>query len=320
MNSINRRRWLQSVITASGGVLAAQWKLRGAAAADFPQPVPEAAGLTAYLRDGTLLVRNDNLPVAVYRSQSDLKYPYLAPLNGPVSGLPLTTESALPYPHHRGAWLGCDPVNGGNYWADDGLESGHIRSLELDLGDVTERTVSFHQRCVWERADSSPLEDERHYAVTIADERRTFIDCKFHVVAKEDISITNAKHSFFALRAAADISPSYGGTLINSRGGTGAEGTYGKPAEWCGYFGPRRLRPDVVEGIVFMNHPENFGGDCPWFTREYGHLSCSPFNFLDEPWTLERGATLDLAYRVVLFAGTPDEAGLDAVYESWLRA
>ena len=40
--------------------------------------------------------------------------------------------------------------------------------------------------------------------------------------------IKKAKHSFFAIRAASDISCTYGGVLANSEGGEGAEGTYGK--------------------------------------------------------------------------------------------
>ena len=67
-----------------------------------------------------------------------------------------------------------------------------------------------------------------------------------------------------------------------------------------------------------MNHPDNFGGNCPWFTRDYGHLSPSPFNFLEKPWTMAKGDTLKLSYRVVLFAGTPKEAGLNGIFEQWL--
>jgi len=167
-------------------------------------------------------------------------------------------------------------------------------------------------------AGSNPFNDVRRHVITREDDRLTFIDCDFTLTAGEDVSIIGAKHSFFALRAAADISPSYGGTMVNSHGGTGADGTYGKTADWCGYYGKRRLRPDVTEGIVIMNHPENFGGSCPWFTRDYGHLSPSPFNFNKEPWTLAAGKTLRLRYRVALFAGEPQSVGLNDVFRAWV--
>jgi hypothetical protein len=291
-----------------------------AIAVDYTKPVPEAEGLTAYQRDGNIQVRLDNLQLLAYRASASLKYPYFCPLNGPVSGLSLISESAEPYPHHRGLWLGCDPVNGGNYWADNGPESGQIRSMELQLAEKTptQSSVVFTEKCVWSRIGSNPFHDQRRYVISVPDKQHVFIDCGFLITADETVSIKSAKHSFFALRAAADISPTYGGTLMNAAGGTGADGTYGKPAAWCAYFGKRRRRSDVVEGIAIMNHPQNFGGNCPWFTRDYGHLSPSPFAFLDKPWTLAKGDSLELNYRVVLFAGTPEQAGLDSIYQRWV--
>src|SRR5262245_9748034 len=138
---MNRRQLLQAAVAAPAAWALSAASPRTAAAVDFTSPVPEAAGLTAYHRDGSIHLRLDNLPLLTYRAQPSLKYPYFCPLNGPVSGLSLVTESALPYPHHRGLWLGCDPVNGGNYWADNGLESGQIRSVELQLEKTAPSSV-----------------------------------------------------------------------------------------------------------------------------------------------------------------------------------
>jgi hypothetical protein len=74
----------------------------------------------------------------------------------------------------------------------------------------------------------------------------------------------------------------------------------------------------VVEGIALMDHPDNPWAPCPWFTRDYGHLSPSPFGFLDRPWRLDRGQSIRLRYRVVLHGGTPDDADLDGVYDRWI--
>lgn len=315
---MHRRRFLQSGCAAvwAGSPLA----IPAVFGVDFTEPVPESLGLTAYQNEGNILLRMNNLPVLGYRAHPSLKYPYFSPLNGPHSGLSLTTESALPYPHHRGLWLGCDPVNGGNYWADNELKKGQIYStqLALDPEASTATTSSFVERCIWRRPNSTPLHDERRYSVSVPNKELVLLDCSFKLVALENISIERAKHSLFAMRAAADISPTYGGVLMNSEGGIGAAGTYGKQASWCGFHGRRKLQPDIVEGIAMMNHPHNFDGDCPWFTREYGHLSPSPFNFLKQPWTMKKGETLELHYRVVLHAGTPQEAGLDQIYQSWI--
>ena len=79
------------------------------------------------------------------------------------------------------------------------------------------------------------------------------------------------------------------------------------------------MRPDIVEGIAVMDHPDNFEGISPWFTRDYGHLSPQPFNFLKEPFQMSKGETLVLQYRVVLYGGIPNEANLNSYYQNWIK-
>jgi hypothetical protein len=320
---LTRRRFLfaslPAVIPAAlPGILSAQaYKHRWNEQTD-----PDAEGLTGYVNHGNLFVRHDNQPVLACRFHDNLKYPYFAPLNGPVSGLSLVTESALPYPHHRGLWLGCEPLMGGDYWSDGPHAEGQIRTTDFALAsDGKDGSVRFIQACEWVREGAdSPLEDQRAFTVTAPGAGLRVLDCELRLTARMDIEIARAKHSFFAIRAAPDISPTYGGTLVNAEGAKGAEGTYGKPSPWCCYYGPRKLRPDVVEGITIMNHPENFGGDCPWFTRDYGHLSPQPFEFLKQPFQLAREKSLTLRYRVVLHQGDPFEAGMNDLFQSWLSA
>lgn len=323
---MNRRRFLRRSAAAASslGIAAVAGP---AAASDFrhrwnERTDPDAEGLSAYANHGSLFVRRDNLPVLTYRAQPWLKYPYFSPLAGPLSGLSLVSESALPYPHHRGLWLGCEPLEGGDYWSDGPLAAGQVRSSGPKLVEAgeggDEGRVVFEDRCEWIREGApSPWEDRRRFTLTQPREDLTLLDCEFEIVARMDVSVSRAKHSFFAMRSAPDIAPTYGGVLQNSEGGLGAEGTYGKPARWCGYHGPRRLRPEIVEGIAIFDHPGNFGGDCPWFTRDYGHLSPQPFEFLEEPFRLAGGESLSLKYRVALHGGTPEEAGLDALYDGW---
>jgi hypothetical protein len=306
-------------LTAAAGVTAAFMPIQ-LFAKDYKKPVTEAAGLTSYLRDGQIQIRWNNMPLMAYRANPAVKYPYFYPLNGLASGTSLTTESALPYPHHRGLWLGCEPLNGGNYWADNGLESGQIKSTKLELGENQEKSVEIINNCKWVRKEAaSPCSDERKFTVSILNEKVWVIDAEIRITANENIEIKKAKHSFFAIRAASDISPAYGGVLMNSEGGVGAEETLGKEADWCGYHGKRAARPDVVEGIIMMNHPDN-PWKSTWLTRDYGHLSPSPFYFLDEPWKLAKGKSINLKYRVAMHVGTPDEANIKDVYKQWLKS
>lgn len=292
--------------------------VRTALAADLERPPEEAKGLTAYQDKKQVFVRWNNSVVVAYRAHDALKFPYFGPLIGPASGIPMTTESSLPYPHHRGIWIGCEPLNGGDYWSDSSLESGRIASSGLIVEPVTNSCAVIKDHCEWLRPDApSPLEDRRKFVVCVPSEQVRLVDVELEFTARDDISVESAKHSWFALRAAADLAPIHGGVLMNSDGKVGAASTYGRPAAWCGYHGARE-QSKLVEGIAIFNHPDNFGGDCPWFTRDYGHLSPSPFNFLKKPWRLDRGAKLILKYCVVMHAGTPREANLEKIYQEWL--
>lgn len=177
---------------------------------------------------------------------------------------------------------------------------------------------SIKNRCRWVRRNAaSPLEDERRIVFQVVNEMVRLIDFDIKLTALEPITVERAKHSFFALRVAPDLAPLGGGQLQNSAGAVGEAGTHGMPAHWCDYFG-RRIGHTVTEGIAVMDHPANPWNPCPWFTRDYGHLSPSPFNFLSQPWQLAAGDSIRLRYRVVLHAGNPRDAGLDRIYREWL--
>ena len=275
--------------------------------------------LSTYLQGGQALLRWNNVVVAAYRANPTQKFPYFSELAGPVSGLPLTTESSEPHPHHRGVWLGCEPLCGGDYWKDGPLDEGQIRSLGLSVKKATPISAELHNRCQWvRRGAASPFTEDRRIQFTVLNDRVRVIDFEAELTAWCDIRIDKAKHSFFAIRVAPDLAPAGGGTLMNSAKGIGETGTYGKEATWCGYHGRRALRPDVIEGVALMDHPQNPWAPCPWFTRDYGHLSPSPFNFLDRPWEIKEGDLLRLRYRVVLHAGDPQEAQLDQIYKDWI--
>jgi len=310
---LDRRRWFERLLLAAGA-----WKTTAPLrAVDYDKPDPGSENLTAIQSNGLVIFRWNNRTLATYRAQSSQKYPYFYPLAGPASGNSLLAESALPYPHHRGLWLGCQPLNGGDYWGDTSLDTGHIRSTDLRLGKVSPRSGMFTDRTEWIRKNApSPLEDTRTVTIGVENERLWWMDVDITLTAREDITIKQAKHSLFALRVIPQLTPLYGGVLSNSEGGIGAEGTYGKPARWCGYHG--KTGTNLVEGLAILDHPRNPWAPCPWFTRDYGHLSPSPFAFIERPWTLPKGQRIRMRYRVALHAGTPKQAGLDGLYQKWV--
>jgi hypothetical protein len=318
INNPTRRELLKISLGLCGGAWALQTAER-AEAIDYAKPVPEANGLTAHQDTSQIFIRWNNFIIGAYRAHATQKYPYFTSLTGPLTGTPLTTESSLPYPSHRGVWLGCEPLNGGDYWTDAPLGTGQILSTCLSLDASKANSITINDSCNWVGPNSqSPCSDRRTMTVTAPNDHVRLLSVDVTLSAHEDIVIRRAKHSLFALRAAPDISPASGGTLMNSSGQAGVDAIHGKPAAWCGYYGQRECRPDVVEGIAVMDHPKNPWSPCPWFVRAYGHLSPSPFNFLKQPWRLDRGQSVRLRYLVVVHGGTPKEAGLDKVFNSWI--
>ena len=106
-------RWRR---VAGGGVAARGGTVRGA-----------APPLSVERLDDRIVVRVDDRTFTCYRFGAGQKYPYFYPVNGPRSGVSVTTESSLPWPHHRSLFFGSDKVNGGNYW-QEGNDQGQIVS------------------------------------------------------------------------------------------------------------------------------------------------------------------------------------------------
>ena len=274
--------------------------------------------LTAYQMGPHVWVRWNNHLLTSYRAHHSQKYPYFYPLTGPLSGVSLTSESSLPYPHHRSLLFACDHVNGGNYWQGD-FAAGQIFSDGPALGEATPNSVEIIDRCRWHKPDQpTVMTDDRKFTVSVPSERLRLIDAAIKLTAVEEIVVSQTNHSLFAIRAAVDIAPDGGGTLLNSEGKSGQSETCGKPADWCTYFGARKAAGGrVVEGIALMNHPENPFEDCPWVTRDYGFISPTPLNYITEPWKLAAGESVELKYRVVMYAGNAEEAGLAEIFRQW---
>jgi hypothetical protein len=285
------------------------------------QPPKEAEQLTHYQLGPQIWLRWDNAPLTSYRAHPKQKYPYFYPLTGPVSGLSLTSETALPWPHHRSLFFSCDRVNSGNYWQED-LDRGQIISTGPRVAESTKTSAVIVDQCEW-TVPGRPVQmrDKRRFTITVSNPRLRLLDAEIEWIAVEDVTVQKTNHALYAIRAAIDISPWGGGTLVSSEGQVGEKNTFGKPARWCAFYGKRpQAKSEPVEGIALMDHPNNPWAPCPWFTRDYGNISPMPFNWIEEPWRLAAGKSVHLKYRVAMFAGDPEEAGIESLYRSWIKS
>jgi len=277
-------------------------------------------GLTTYQTGPQIWIRWNNRLLTCYRAHNSQKLPYMYPLAGPISGLSLTSETALPYPHHSSLYFGCDRVNGCNFW-QEGFERGQIVSQGPTIGKVTRNSVEILDTCHWKKPGADVvMKDKRRILVTVASPQLRFIDWDIEWSAVENVVIQKTNHSLFAARAAFDIVPTGGGMLKNAEGLSGEKATFGKPSAWCDFSGKRAdSTSNILEGIAIMEHPKNPWADCPWFTRDYGFMSPTAFNFMEKPWELARDKSVSLRYRVVLHAGDAQEARLNQLFIDWIK-
>jgi len=278
--------------------------------------------LTGYIVDNhQAWFRRDNVTLTSYRAHTTQKYPYFYPVAGPKTGLSLTSETGLPWPHHRSLFFGCDFVNGGNYW-QSAIETGQIVSQGIKLGEIDETSGELTDLCLWSKPGEDPIiKDTRKFKIQLLGNGNYYIDSYFFQEMLTDVTFGKTNHALYAIRCAQDLSPHGGGTLLNSEGQTTEANTLGKPARWCTFFGKRAgFTPETVEGIAMLLHkdvPHPAFKDCPWFTRDYGNCSPMPHLWFEEPLKIAKGGTLEFKYRVVAYAGTPKEADIDGLWEDF---
>ncbi len=253
-----------------------------------------------------------------YRFSKDEKYPLLFPVNGP-SGASVTSMRNGQYPHHSSLFFGCDKVNGGNYW-QEGNERGQILSQGPKIESNNGPEIVITDVCDWQRPDAAqPLRDTRRIAIRAPSAELREIDFDITLTAMEDVVIQKTNHSLFSARMDPDLTPQYGGRMINAEGLAGEKGTFGKPSPWLACFGPRGGKP---EGLAILQHPSNPGYPSPWFTRDYGFLSPTPMFWpADGKSTrLTKDSSLRLRYRVLIFTGTPESIDIAGKHAEFSKA
>ena len=302
-----------------GTVLAAAilFHLEAPTGASGRGPAPDTTPLTlsAERLDDRVVARVNDRTFTCYRFGAGQKYPYFYPVNGPVSGRSVTTESSLPYPHHRSLFFGCDRVNGGNYW-QEGIDRGQIVSRGPRIAWNGPDYVLILDDCDWRQPGANPvIVDHREIRIEAPTQEVRVIDFAVVLTAQTEIRIEQTNHSLFSARVEDELAVRAGGTLINAEGATGEKGTFGARSPWCDYSG---TRGGIVEGIALFDSPQNPWFPSRWFTRDYGFFSPTPMEWLDKDGlTLKQGENLRLRYRVVVHAGNARQANISRLFREW---
>jgi hypothetical protein len=277
----------------------------------------EPQKVTARLEKNHIAVTIDGKLFTSYKFDASQKYPYFWPVNGPASGMSVTTETSEPYPHHHSLFFGCDRVNGGNYW-QEGNERGQIVSQGPKLIEASGGRVVFTDICLWRQPGRQPvIRDKRRITITAPNKDLRFIDFEISIEPLMDVHILKTNHSLFSARVVPELSVKSGGTLVNAEGKTGEKGTWGAASPWCDYSG---TRSGITEGIAIIQHPENRWFPSKWFTRDYGFFSPTPMYWLEgDRLDLAKGENLTLRYRVVVHTGDVKAANIARIFKLYKK-
>lgn len=289
----------------------------GTPAAAEPQQVGAA------LDGNRIVVYVDGKEFTAYKFGAEHKYPFFYPVNGPATGESVTSWDQEPYPHHSSLYISLDwvrssGVHRGNYWQPrHELETGHVQSRAPRIIEATGERVVLRDECDWivPEAGVLQLRDTRTVAISAPSEQVRLLDFQFDFEVLEDLEVGPTGHSFFSMRMRPELAvgdpqrgpeqaPAGTGTIIDSEGGVNEAGTRENTAAWCAYHGQR---DGVTEGAAIVQHPDNPFAPAPWFTRDYGFMSPTPFDFRGRV-PLAKGDRHTFRYRVIVFAGDHEEA------------
>ena len=271
--------------------------------------------VTAKIETDQVVITVDGKLFTCYKFADSHKYPYFWPVNGPLTGKSITTETSEPYPHHHSLFFGCDRVNGANYWQDVN-ERGQILSQGPKIAETSPQRIILTDTCLWKQPGKEPvIEDTRRITICAPSEKLRIIDFKITVTPLVDIEILKTNHSLFSARVVPELSVQSGGVLINAEGKTSEKGTFGVASPWCDYSG---TRDGAVEGIAILQNPANRWYPSKWFTRDYGFFSPTPMYWLEgDKLNLAKGEKLTLEYRVIVHAGDAKTANIAGLFSQY---
>jgi hypothetical protein len=292
----------------------------------------EAAKVSVEPKGDNAVVTVDGKPFTEYIAQSGPK-PILWPIIGP-TGQPMTRQYPIKldaietekqdHIHHRSLWFTHGNVNGVNFWAET-PGHGQIVQTSIRTKNVGDTAVIVTENDWLSPEGKKVCADERTLTFG-ADDTKRWIDFDVTVKASEgDVVFGDDKEGSFGVRVAGtmDVNAKRGGEIVNSAGQKNAD-AWGKPAAWVDYHGPVAGK---TVGIAILNHPSSFRFPTTWHVRTYGLFCANPFGYsffkstkeTDGTYTIPKGGTLTLRYRVLLHEGDEKEGKIADAFEAYSK-
>jgi hypothetical protein len=224
--------------------------------------------------------------------------------------------------HQRSLWFTHGDVNGIDFWSEGKGRIEHKEFLKKEGGP----TAVIATRNDWRSPNDNTklLEDERTFTFG-GDADARWIDVDVELKATQGaVVFGDTKEGSFGVRVPSSIRVDSlkGGKIVNSDGLTNLA-AWGKQAAWVDYHGP--VDGETL-GIAILNHPSSFRYPTYWHVRTYGLFAANPFGLHDftrgkeqGQYTLPKGESLKLRYRVLLHKGDEVEGRVAEVFKNYAQ-
>lgn len=250
-------------------------------------------------------------------------YPVLSP-NGArvnreypmVANLPGETTD---HPHHQSMFFAYDEVNGTNFWNTDKSGRKIVPVTSRAHGNVLDATLA------WTNKDGQVLFDETK-RVSFGGEADVFwMTHDITLTARVPVTMGDTKEGMFAIRLNDTLKEAGGsGRYLNAEGLETAAHTWGKPSMWVAIRGAVKDAAGTHDvTVAIFAHPRGANVPPYWHARDYGLLAANPFGRKafdpaapERVTSLAAGQSVQVSYRLAVFAGQVTKARLDAMYQS----
>jgi len=276
-----------------------------------------------------------------YVAGSDVTKPYLHPLRTssgiyvtrmwPMEKVAEEASIAKPdHPHQRGVWFAHDSViaNGVklDFWNNEASYTTPNRGkiVLAKLGEITsgKDKGSIAATFDWTDLEGHKILTESRVMTFYDDPKLRIIDFDITLRADGKVTFGDGKDGAFGIRMRPVLQETGGtGHIVNADGLEGEKQLWGKPSNWCDYWG--EINGEKV-GIAILDHPDNPHHPVRWHARGYGLFAANPFGLAvftrdksqDGSVTIEPGQSLRFRYRVIVHPG--DEKAAD-IAGQWAR-
>ena len=303
-----------------------------------PQPDFTPSGVQINSRPGRMCVFIGGKLFTEYHFLQTPK-PYLHPILGPAgSGMTRDFPMSSPegeehdHPHHRSLWFGHGLVNGQDFWTEK-PDAGRIVHDRFTLIRGGEEKGIIRSRNKWVAASGKVLCTEDRsltFYNSTTDDRQLEMEITLHADHGE-LVLGDTKEGSMAVRIAETMrltqpngSVNPASHILNSEGARDTE-AWGKRAKWCDYSG---LVNGRLVGITIFDHPQNPRFPTWWMARDYGLLAANPFgqhefeklsNANVGDLKIPAGQSVTFRYRILIHAGTPEQAKVAECWEEFSR-